>query len=52
MIKFISNNLIKDYGLSIKPRERFPIIAKDIDYLLYYLFNRDYYNFKYKRVYI
>ncbi|KAJ5639155.1 uncharacterized protein N7484_007017 [Penicillium longicatenatum] len=49
VLNFIRNDLTKQYGLRTKPRERFPVTAKDIDYLLHYLFNRDYHDFKHER---
>ncbi|KAJ5159062.1 uncharacterized protein N7500_008713 [Penicillium coprophilum] len=45
-----STELIVDYKLCIKPRERFLVNRKDIAYLLRHLFVDNYHNYIYKRV--
>ncbi|KAJ5821836.1 uncharacterized protein N7525_011120, partial [Penicillium rubens] len=44
-----STELIAEYKLPIKPKERFLVNGKDIAYLLRYLFIDNYYDYIYKR---
>ncbi|KAJ5285805.1 hypothetical protein N7524_001111, partial [Penicillium chrysogenum] len=44
-----TTELIVEYKLPIKPRERFLVNGKDIAYLLRHLFIDNYYNYIYKR---
>lgn len=49
-VKHIRTALTTKYGLPIRPRERFLVTAKDIDYLLRHLFINDTHDYIYERV--